>query len=88
MWRGFTDAMSFGLDCQEVILRRLPRLARGDAASMLEAQRMIAEKATTATLAAWRGAFAWSASGEAAAFAAVTGTYRSAVRANKRRLRR
>jgi hypothetical protein len=87
-WRCFVEAVAFGLDCQEVILRRLPRLARGDALAMREAQRMIAEKATTAAVATFNAAFAWPTGGEAAATAAVAKTYRSAVGANKRRLRR
>ncbi len=87
-WRRFSDAFAFGLDCQEVILRRFTRLARGDAAAIHEANRMIAEKATTAMLATVNAASAWPTGGEAAAVTAVSNTYRKAVRSNKRRLRR
>jgi hypothetical protein len=80
--------MAFGLDCQEVILRRLGRIALGDAAAMSEAQRMFAEKMTTGALAAWNAALVWPVAGEAAAMTAVADTYRKAVRANVRRLRR
>ena len=79
--------MAFGLDCQEVILRRFSRLARGDYVAMREANRMIAEKATTATTAMLNAFYAWPSGGEPAAGAAVVKTYQSAVRANRRRLR-
>ncbi len=55
---------------------------------MRETQRMIAEKATTAVAATWNAAFAWQHGGDAAAVTAASNTYRKAVRANKRRLRR
>jgi hypothetical protein len=87
-WQSCFEAWSFALDCQEVMMRRLSRLARGDAEAFGEAQRMFSEKATTATLAVFKAASAWPAGGDAAAMAAVTSTYRSAVSANKRRLRR
>lgn len=79
--------MAFGLDCQEVILRRSFRLASGDHLAMREANRMIAEKMTTGTSAFLNAFRAWGIGGEAAAGAAVARTYRTAVRANRRRLR-
>ncbi len=87
-WRGFADAMAFGLDCQEVVLRRISRIARGDGLAVREANRMIAEKMTTAMTATFNAAVAWPSGGEVAATEAATDTYRKAVRANKRRLRR
>ena len=83
----FTDAIAFGLDCQEVMLRRFARLARGDHVAAREAQRMVSEKTATAMNAAMNAAFAFTFGGEAAATAAVANTYRKAVRANRRRLR-
>jgi hypothetical protein len=79
--------MAFGLDCQEVVLRRFSRLARGDSLAMREAARMISEKATTATFAMMNAFAAWPLGGERAANMAAARTYRRAVRANRRRLR-
>jgi hypothetical protein len=79
--------MSFGLDCQEVILWRFARLARGDLQAMREANKMVVEKATIASSAMLNAFYAWPTGGEPAASAAVARTYQSAVRANRRRLR-
>jgi len=79
--------MAFGLDCQEVILRRYVRLARGDLLAMREANKMVVEKATIATTAMLNALYAWPSGGEPAASTAVVKTYQSAVRANRRRLR-
>jgi hypothetical protein len=85
--KGFADAISFAFDCQEIVGRRLVRLARGDAAAFREAQRMVAEKATVATMAGLAAAFAWPLGVDVATERAVA-QYRTAVRANRRRLRR
>jgi hypothetical protein len=69
------------------MLRRFARLAEGDAIAMREAQRMVIEKASTASLAMLNAATAWAMSGEAAASAALAQTYVTAVKANRRRLR-
>jgi hypothetical protein len=84
--KGFTDALSFAFDCQEVVGRRLARIARGDAGALIETQRMIAEKLSVATAASMAAAFAWPLGVEAATARAAS-HYRKAVRANRRRLR-
>lgn len=85
--KSFTDAMSFAFDCQEVMGRRLIRIGRGDAAAFVEAQRMVAEKMSVAAMAGLAAACAWPFGLEAATERAAA-QYRSAVRANRRRLRR
>ena len=79
--------MAFGLDCQEVMSRRLLRIARGDGGAILETQRMFVEKATVATIAGMTAAFAWPLGAEVALQRAAV-PYRKAVRANRTRLRR
>jgi hypothetical protein len=84
--KGFTDALSFALDCQEVVGRRLARIARGDAGALMEAQRMVAEKLSVAAAASLSAAFAWPLGAEVAT-AKAAAHYQKAVRANRRRLR-
>lgn len=78
--------MSFAFDCQEIVGRRLLRLARGDAGAVREAQRMVVEKATVATMAGLAAIYAWPLGVEVATERAFA-QYRRAVRANRRRLR-
>jgi hypothetical protein len=85
-FKGFTDALSFALDCQEVVGRRLARIARGDAGALVEAQRMMAEKISVAAEASMAAAFAWPLGVEVAT-AKAAAQYQKAVRANRRRLR-
>jgi hypothetical protein len=84
--KGFADAFSFALDCQEVVGRRLARIARGDAGALIEAQRMVAEKLNVAAAASMAAAFAWPLGVEVATAKAAS-HYQKAVRANRRRLR-
>ena len=86
-WRAFADGLSFVLDCQEVIGRRVMRLSRGDRLAFREAGRMLAEKPIVATIAQLAAAFAWPL-GAAVATEKATATYRRAVSANRRRLSR
>jgi hypothetical protein len=79
--------MSFAFDCQEVVGRRLVRLARGDGAAFREAQRMVAEKVSVTAVASLAAAYAWPFGVEVATEKAAA-TYRKAVRANRQRLRR
>ena len=85
-WHAFADGLSFVLDCQEVIGRRVTRLSRGDRLAFREAGRMLAEKPIVATIAQLAAAFAWPLA--AVATEKATATYRRAVSANRRRLSR
>jgi hypothetical protein len=84
--KGFADVFSFALDCQEVVGRRLARIARGDTGAFLEAQRMVSEKLSVAAAATMSAAFAWPLGVEVATAKAAS-HYQKAVRANRRRLR-
>ncbi len=81
-----SDAFAFTLDCQEVMGRRLARLARGDSGALLEAQRMVSEKVNVATMASLAAAFSWPLGIEVATARAAS-HYTKAVSANRRRLR-
>ena len=83
----FAEGLDFALDCQEVIGRRVMRLARGDRLAFREAGRMLAEKPIVATMAQLAAAFAWPM-GAGVATERATATYRRAVSANHRRLSR
>jgi hypothetical protein len=86
-WGDLSEAMTFALDCQEIIARRMVRLARCDQLAFREAHRMITEKAVVATTATIAAALALPL-GTAAATTEAASEYRKAVRANRRRLRR
>jgi hypothetical protein len=78
--------LTFGLDCQEVVGRRLARIAKGDAAALLEAQRMVTEKMMAAAEANFAIMGAWMLGPEIAMARALV-PFEKAVRANRRRLR-
>lgn len=80
-WKYSRDLALSGFDAQRVIALRLLKLAAGGPAASAEAQRMLVEK--------------WTASAEAAATLASSGSapkvlrrYRAIMRSNERRLRR
>jgi hypothetical protein len=85
-WAPFADAFLFTLDCQEVVGRRLMRIAKGDRLAVREAQRMVSEKIAAAASANLALAGAWMLGPEIAAERALA-AYSKAVRANRRRLR-
>lgn len=78
-WKLGVDASMLALESQAVIGLRLAKLAAGDAAAGIEAERMISEKVFAAGEAAMLLATGGSAQG------VITG-YRRKVRANRRRL--
>jgi hypothetical protein len=81
-WLDLTlNAAFLGLEAQRVVGLRLMKLAAGDAAAGVEAQRMVTEK-----VAAFAEAAATLAAGGSAH--KVLRRYRSHVRANERRLMR
>ena len=81
-WLDLTlNAAFLGLEAQRVVGLRLMKLAAGDAAAEVEAQRMVTEK-----VAAFAEAAATLAAGGSAH--KVLRRYRSHVRANERRLMR
>jgi hypothetical protein len=86
VFAGTLDALAFAADCQEVVGRRLVRIAKGDAVALREAQRMVTEKMVTAAAANFALMGAWMLGPEIAAARALA-PYRKAVRANRRRLR-
>jgi hypothetical protein len=84
---GLTDALSFALECQEVIGRRMLRLAGGGHAAAREAERMVSEKLAVAARAQF-AAFIALPFGLEVAGSRAAAEYRRAVRANLRRLGR
>jgi ribosomal protein S9 len=83
------EAARFGLDVQTVIALRLARIAAGGATGAAEAQRMVLEKALAAAKAQAAAATALMLGGKPeTALKMAYRPYRSAVRANRRRLSR
>ncbi|QEH80430.1 hypothetical protein EIK56_20815 [Sphingomonas sp. C8-2] len=82
------DGWRLGAEASAVIAMRLAKLAAGDAAAMVEAQRMIAEK-VEAAIALQSDALAGRLGTTPARRAKATiGHYRRAVAKNRKRLRR
>ncbi len=75
------DTVRLGLEAQTVVVLRLAKLSRGDAAAQVEAQRMVTEKLEAAAEAAMTLATGGTAE-------RVVWDYRRKVRANARRLSR
>lgn len=82
------DTWRLGLESQSVIALRLTKLAVGDAAAALEAQRMVSEKILAAAELPLRTASAALSGKPHSAPAAAVAHYRRKVRANRRRLSR
>jgi hypothetical protein len=88
-WTYAFDVARLGLEAQQVIALRMMRLAAGGALATREANRMVAEKATTLAEAQWAAAAALAgAHGARIAATRAFGTYKRAVRKNRRRLSR
>jgi hypothetical protein len=88
-WTYAFDVARLGLEAQHVIALRMMRLAAGGALATREANRMVAEKATTLAEAQWAVAAALAgAHGPRLAAAQAFGTYKRAVRKNRHRLSR
>jgi hypothetical protein len=89
-WMSYAFAASrMSMEASMVIGLRLAKLAQGGPAGMVEAQKMVAEKAAAAVEAQLAAAMALATGGtqHAAATKALTG-YRRRVRANRKRLSR
>jgi hypothetical protein len=78
------EGLAFALDCQAVIAARMMHFMRGDYRAVTEASRMVVEKSVVAAQAQLAAATAAPGCALDDAFAA----YRSAVKANRRRLQR
>jgi len=78
------EGLAFALDCQAVIAERMVRFMRADARAFSEASRMLVEKPAVAVHAQWAATVA----APGCALDDAFGTYRRAVRANRRRLER
>jgi hypothetical protein len=87
-FNAWQEAARFNLDVQQVVTRRLQRLAAGDDRAAKEARRMVAEKVTAFSDAQVVGALAFATRGPLAAVCEVMAVYGGAVRANRRRLSR
>lgn len=88
-WRLAFETSQMAFEAQEVVMLRLAKIGKGDAASSAEAQRMVSEK-TAAVGEAWLAASSAvirNADPQAVA-AAFLKPYRTRVRANHRRLSR
>jgi geranylgeranyl pyrophosphate synthase len=88
-WTYAFDVARLGMEAQQVIALRMMRLAAGGPLATREANRMVAEKATALVEAQWAAAAALAgARGARIAAARAFGTYKRAVRKNRRRLSR
>lgn len=76
-----TSTALLGWESQEVIARRLLKIARGDAAAQAEAQLMVSEKMLAFSEAAMKAS-------TGASSHAIVRDYRKKVRANRARLRK
>lgn len=86
MINAWLEATRFTLDVQQVVTRRLLRLAVGDELAAREARRMLVEKATAFSDAQAAGALAFATQGPFAAAREAMAVYQRAVRANRKRL--
>jgi hypothetical protein len=88
-WTYAIDVARLGMEAQHVIALRMMQLAGGGALATREANRMVAEKATTLVEAQWAAAAALAdARGPHIAATRAFGAYKRAVRRNRRRLSR
>ncbi len=76
-----TSTALLGFEAQEVIARRVAKLAKGGKAAQREAHLMVSEKVLAATEAALKA-------GTGASSHSLVAGYRKKVRANRRRLRK
>ncbi len=83
-----SDSCRLGLEAQAVIGLRLARLARGDLAAVVEANRMVSEKMVAAAEVQMKAASAMLTGDGHAIPARTVSHYRRKVRANRRRLGR
>ncbi|MES2497420.1 MAG: hypothetical protein V4618_15000 [Pseudomonadota bacterium] len=82
------DSWRLGAEASEVIAMRMTKLAAGDPAAMVEAQRMIAEKMESAAQLQWMAMTGGLGNSPQRAATATIGHYRKAVKKNRTRLRR
>lgn len=82
------DSWRLGMEAWTVIGLRVPRLLTGDAAAMVEAQRMVVEKIEAAGQLQWRAMTGTLGATPHAAMAASVAHVRKAVRKNRTRLGR
>jgi len=82
------ESWRLGAEASTVIALRLSKMAAGDTAALVEAQRMVSEKIEAAAALQWKAMTGGLGHTPERAAKATIGHYRTAVKKNRRRLRR